>query len=89
MEEAASALAEARSRAHSRVAANQFTNYSAAIRGPAQGGVAGATNAMRLRARPPDGIFRRRVRQRHGAGCLTCEERVYYPFHPLVGKTVV
>ena len=29
------------------------------------------------------------MRQRHGAGCLTCEERVYYPFHPLVGKTVV
>ena len=29
------------------------------------------------------------MRQRHGAGCLTCEERVYYPFHPLVGRTVV
>src|SRR5208282_1317577 len=32
--------------------------------------------------------FRCRSRQRHGAGILASEETVYYPFHPLAGRTV-
>ena len=45
---------------------------------------------MRRSARSPhlSDSFRHQARQRHGAGILASEETVYYPFHPLAGRTV-
>ena len=35
-----------------------------------------------------DGFCPFRARQRHGAGILASEERIYYAFHPLAGRIV-
>src|SRR5580704_15092486 len=36
----------------------------------------------------PCAFFRFRTRQRHNAGYLTPENRIFYPFHPRCGETV-